>query len=136
MTDAPVLSHYLAAIAYRARKALRDAPASFGNVRVSRGVRTPRELVRHMASVLGYAQGASSEAPIAQTRSRASRMRSRASTRCWSPYASTWRAKSSWPRRWRMSQQVAERLRIRLVSERPREAAANPNTRAISRKKT
>jgi len=56
VTDTPVLSHYLAAIAYRAQKVLRGAPASFGNFRISRGVRTPCELVRHMASVLGYAR--------------------------------------------------------------------------------
>lgn len=51
-----MLRHYLAAIAYRAQKALRGRPTSFGEFRAARGVRTPRELVRHMTSVLGYAR--------------------------------------------------------------------------------
>ncbi len=50
-----LLKHYLAALAYRTQKALRDAPDEFGEFRVSPKVRTPRELVRHMDSVLGYA---------------------------------------------------------------------------------
>lgn len=51
-----LLRHFLAALAYRTQKALRDAPESFGDFRVAQGVRTPRELVRHMTSVLGYAR--------------------------------------------------------------------------------
>ena len=51
-----LLRHFLAALAYRTQKALRDAPESFGDHRVAAGVRTPRELVRHMTSVLGYAR--------------------------------------------------------------------------------
>lgn len=51
-----LLNHFLAALAYRTQKALRDAPESFGSFRVNDGVRTPSELVRHMASVLGYAR--------------------------------------------------------------------------------
>ncbi len=51
-----LLTHFLAALAYRTQKALRDAPEDFGSFRVSDGVRTPAELVRHMASVLGYAR--------------------------------------------------------------------------------
>jgi hypothetical protein len=50
-----LLKHFLAALAYRTQKALRDAPASFGDFRPQEGVRSPAELVRHMASVLGYA---------------------------------------------------------------------------------
>ncbi|MBU0596487.1 hypothetical protein KJ567_07380 [Candidatus Bipolaricaulota bacterium] len=50
------LAHYLGAIAYRAQKALRGAPADFGGFRMTSGVRTPAELVRHMTSVLGYAR--------------------------------------------------------------------------------
>ncbi len=50
-----LLRHFLAALAYRTQKALRDAPASFGDFRPQEGVRTPAELVRHMTSVLGYA---------------------------------------------------------------------------------
>ncbi len=51
-----LLRHFLAALAYRTQKAVRDAPESFGDFRVEPGVRTPRELVRHMVSVLGYAR--------------------------------------------------------------------------------
>lgn len=51
-----LLRHFLAALAYRTQKALRDAPAEFGNFRAADGVRTPKELVRHMTSVLGYAR--------------------------------------------------------------------------------
>lgn len=51
-----LLNHFLAALAYRTQKALRDAPPDFGAFRVKDGVRTPAELVRHMTSVLGYAR--------------------------------------------------------------------------------
>jgi hypothetical protein len=51
-----LLRHFLAALAYRTRKALREAPASFGDLRIAPGVRTPTELVRHMTSVLGHAR--------------------------------------------------------------------------------
>ena len=51
-----MLRHFLAALAYRTQKALRDAPADFGSFQVAHQVRTPLELVRHMTSVLGYAR--------------------------------------------------------------------------------
>jgi hypothetical protein len=51
-----MLRHFLAAIAYRTQKALRDAPVSFGTFEAGSQVRTPAELVRHMTSVLGYAR--------------------------------------------------------------------------------
>src|SRR5690348_18455129 len=51
-----LLVHFLAAIAYRTQKALRNAPPEFGEFRPADGVRTPAELVRHMTSVLGYAR--------------------------------------------------------------------------------
>ncbi|MFL6210607.1 MAG: hypothetical protein ACJ74W_17270 [Pyrinomonadaceae bacterium] len=51
-----MLRHFLAALAYRTQKALRDAPVEFDNFRAAEGVRTPTELVRHMTSVLGYAR--------------------------------------------------------------------------------
>jgi hypothetical protein len=58
MTDdeRALLRHFLAAVAYRTQKALRDAPAGFGDFRAGQQVRTPAELVRHMASVLGYSR--------------------------------------------------------------------------------
>ena len=51
-----ILRHFLAALAYRTQKALRDAPVSFGTFQAGQQVRTPMELVRHMTSVLGYAR--------------------------------------------------------------------------------
>ena len=55
-TKRKLLNHFLAALAYRTQKALRDAPDDFGSFRVMDGVRTPAELVLHMTSVLGYAR--------------------------------------------------------------------------------
>ncbi len=51
-----LLRHFLAALAYRTQKALRGAPETFGAFEAGRQVRTPKELVRHMTSVLGYAR--------------------------------------------------------------------------------
>ena len=51
-----LLKHFLAALAYRTQKALRDAPDSFGNFQPQADVRSPKELVRHMTSVLGYSR--------------------------------------------------------------------------------
>jgi len=51
-----MLRHYLAALAYRTQKALRGAPAAFGEFHAGCDTRTPVELVRHMTSVLGYAR--------------------------------------------------------------------------------
>lgn len=51
-----LLNHFLAALAYRTQKALRDAPDDFGSFQAMENVRTPAELVRHMTSVLGYAR--------------------------------------------------------------------------------
>ena len=55
-TKRKLLNHFLAALAYRTQKALRDAPEDFASFRIMDGVRTPAELVRHMTSVLGYAR--------------------------------------------------------------------------------
>jgi hypothetical protein len=51
-----LLRHFLAALAYRTQKALRDAPVDFGSFYAAEGIRTPADLVRHMTSVLGYAR--------------------------------------------------------------------------------
>jgi hypothetical protein len=51
-----MLRHFLAALAYRTQKALRDAPPEFGEFRVAPLVRTPHELIRHMDGVLGSAR--------------------------------------------------------------------------------
>jgi hypothetical protein len=55
-TTRNLLVHFLAALAYRTQKALRDAPPGFAEFSAGAGVRTPIELVRHMNSVLGYAR--------------------------------------------------------------------------------
>jgi hypothetical protein len=55
-TKRQLLRHFLAAIAYRTQKALRDTPEPFADFRVMPGVRTPHELLLHMTSVLGYAR--------------------------------------------------------------------------------
>jgi hypothetical protein len=51
-----LLQHFLAALAYRTQKALRDAPESFASFRASPTTRTPKELVWHMTGVIGYAR--------------------------------------------------------------------------------
>ncbi|MCP4643570.1 MAG: hypothetical protein GY851_24190 [bacterium] len=51
-----MLQHFLAAIAYRTQKALRNAPPEFAPFRAAPGIRTPHEIVCHMTSVLGYAR--------------------------------------------------------------------------------
>jgi len=50
-----LLRHFLATLAYRTQKALRDAPPSFASFRAAPQVRTPHELLRHMSGVLSYA---------------------------------------------------------------------------------
>ena len=57
MTDTRrLLQHFLAALAYRTQKALRGAPAGFGDFRAGPHVRTPHELLWHMTGVIGFAQ--------------------------------------------------------------------------------
>ena len=51
-----LLRHFLAALAYRTQKALRGAPPSFASFDAGNKARAPKELLRHMTSVLGYAQ--------------------------------------------------------------------------------
>lgn len=51
-----MLRHFLAALAYRTQKALRDAPKDFPGFVAGNEVRTPHELICHMRSVLGYAR--------------------------------------------------------------------------------
>lgn len=51
-----MLRHFLAAIAYRTQKALRDAPSDFADFRAAPGIRTPHEIIQHMTGVLGYAR--------------------------------------------------------------------------------
>jgi hypothetical protein len=51
-----MLRHFLAALAYRTQKALRDAPSEFAAFRAGPKARTPHELIRHMDSLMGYAR--------------------------------------------------------------------------------
>ena len=51
-----LLKHFLAALAYRTQKALRDAPPEFASFRAAPKARTPHELISHMDSVLGYSR--------------------------------------------------------------------------------
>ncbi len=51
-----LLRHFLAALAYRTQKAVRDAPQAYYIFRAEPSVRTPLELIRHIESVLGYAR--------------------------------------------------------------------------------
>jgi hypothetical protein len=51
-----LLQHFLAALAYRTQKALRDAPADFADFRAALHVRTPHELLWHMTGLMGYAR--------------------------------------------------------------------------------
>ena len=51
-----LLTHFLAAIAYRTQKALRGAPPSFAEFRPTPTSRTPYELLWHMSGLIGYAR--------------------------------------------------------------------------------
>lgn len=52
--DRELLRHFLAAIAYRTQKALRDAPPHFPEFSAGHQVRTPVQILRHMTSLMGY----------------------------------------------------------------------------------
>jgi hypothetical protein len=51
-----LLKHFLAAIAYRTQKAVREAPMEYWTFSSGNKSRTPAEILRHMTSVLGYAR--------------------------------------------------------------------------------
>jgi len=51
-----LLQHFLAALAYRTQKALRDAPQGFDAFTAGENVRSPHQLLWHMTSVIGYAR--------------------------------------------------------------------------------
>ena len=51
-----LLRHFLAALAYRTQKALRERPPNFASFDPGHRVRPPQDIVRHMTSVLGYAR--------------------------------------------------------------------------------
>jgi hypothetical protein len=49
-----LLRHFLAVLAYRTQKALRGAPPEFLDFQAGQGVRTPRELLDHMSSLMTF----------------------------------------------------------------------------------
>ncbi len=51
-----LLKHFLAAIAYRTQKAVRDAPGQYWGFSSGNKTRTPADVLRHMTSILGYAR--------------------------------------------------------------------------------
>jgi hypothetical protein len=54
--DRELLLHFLAAIAYRTQKAVREAPSSYPEFAAGLGARTPVQIIRHMTSLMGYAE--------------------------------------------------------------------------------
>jgi hypothetical protein len=58
-----LLQHYLATLAYRTQKALSGAPEDFASFRAGHGIRSPGEIIRHMTTLLRYAQTCFVEAP-------------------------------------------------------------------------
>jgi len=53
--DIDLLRHTLATLAYRAEKALRNAPAEFAGLRLCPGTRTPGEILAHMGDLMDWA---------------------------------------------------------------------------------
>ena len=54
LRDAVPLRHALATLAYRAGKALRDAPEGFADFRLAPGARTPLQIVAHLADLMDW----------------------------------------------------------------------------------
>jgi hypothetical protein len=53
--DVPMLRYTLATLAYRAGKAVRGAPESFGDFRAGEGGRTPVQILAHMGDLFDWA---------------------------------------------------------------------------------
>src|ERR1041385_9085209 len=49
------LRHLLATVAYRGGKAIRNAPAGFGDFRAGEGVRTPGNILTHIGDLFDWA---------------------------------------------------------------------------------
>jgi hypothetical protein len=54
-TDWDILRHYLAVLAYRTQKAVRDAPPGYLDFHAGHGVRSPREVLDHMTELMAFA---------------------------------------------------------------------------------
>jgi hypothetical protein len=50
-----IVRHALATLAYRASKAVRGAPASYGSLRIGTATRTPAEILAHMSDLMDWA---------------------------------------------------------------------------------
>ena len=50
-----MLRYFLASIAYRVTKAIKNAPETYPNLYVGKGVRTPLRILHHITGVLTYA---------------------------------------------------------------------------------
>jgi hypothetical protein len=57
VTDRQLLRHTVATLAYRAGKALRDAPPTFASFAVAPGSRPPVQIVAHMGDLFDWALG-------------------------------------------------------------------------------
>ena len=97
-----LLRHTLATVAYRGGKALRGAPAEFGDYQASPGGRTPVEILAHMGDLFDWALNLAdgkhewhSARPLPGTR------RSRDFSSLWRHSTSAWRPARRWasPRR-------------------------------------
>src|SRR3989442_6432404 len=55
VTDRQMLRHTLATLAYRAGKALRDAPPQFAGFTIAAGSRTPAQILAHMGDLIDWA---------------------------------------------------------------------------------
>jgi hypothetical protein len=51
-----LIIHYLASIAYRFQKAIRNAPADYWKFSAGNKTRTPKEILLHITSLIGYAR--------------------------------------------------------------------------------
>ena len=51
-----LLQHFLAALAYRTQKSLREAPPGYSDYRAEVNSRTPHELMWHLSGLMGYAR--------------------------------------------------------------------------------
>jgi hypothetical protein len=55
VTDRQLLRHTVATLAYRAGKAVRDAPPHFAEFAVAKGSRTPAQILAHMGDLFDWA---------------------------------------------------------------------------------
>jgi len=64
MDDRALLRHTLATLAYRAAKAVRDAPDGFEHYRASPTTRTPAQILAHMGDLMDWGLAMSRSKPV------------------------------------------------------------------------